>query len=185
MTPKYGIWAFQYGPEEGEKHWTSKVGNMARAFQARNHYHIPTNSGEDDDDDDEETIILITHGPPKLYLDRRNISWHTGCEYLLDAVYKLRPRLHVFGHIHAGHGIQRDVVLDRVRQAHDDVRIGWGGIRTILLMVFFMFWERLLRVYAGKIHGKRGRDRATTFVNAAMVGGRYNQYKNEATVVEI
>lgn len=170
-TLKYGVWAFQYGAEEGEEHWTAKVANMGKAFQA-------SRSRSDID----EAIILITHGPPKLYLDQRDFH-HAGCPYLMDAIYKLRPRLHVFGHIHTGYGVQEDVVLDRVRQAHDDVMIGWGGMRTILLIVFFMIWERV-REWMGLGRGAE-RDRVTTFVNASIVGGIDNELKNQPIVVEI
>jgi len=44
--------------------------------------------------------VLITHDPPAGVLDRRH-----GCEYLRQEVAERQPRLHVFGHIHEGHGI--------------------------------------------------------------------------------
>jgi len=53
----------------------------------------------------EDTDILITHGPPFGILDcasRSNI--HEGCPELLEAVLLVKPRLHVFGHIHHGYG---------------------------------------------------------------------------------
>ena len=43
--------------------------------------------------------ILITHLPPKHHLD---LALAPGDEYLLQEVWKVRPPLHVFGHIHAG-----------------------------------------------------------------------------------
>ena len=51
--------------------------------------------------------ILVTHGPPYGYLD--TVRWdghtkHVGCEELLDRVLKLKPKLHVFGHIHGAAG---------------------------------------------------------------------------------
>jgi Icc-related predicted phosphoesterase len=53
--------------------------------------------------------VLITHGPPKGTLDR---TWHgedVGCEELATAVARVRPRLHVFGHIHEAYGrVERD-----------------------------------------------------------------------------
>jgi len=50
-----------------------------------------------------DTDVLITHGPPYGILDRveRRV---VGCEMLLHAVARVQPRLHVFGHIHEGHG---------------------------------------------------------------------------------
>lgn len=52
-----------------------------------------------------ETEILVTHGPPFGILDTVNSSGeHLGCEDLAIAVQRVRPKLHVFGHIHGGHG---------------------------------------------------------------------------------
>lgn len=65
--------------------------------------------------------ILVTHGPPFGILDqrfppslRRFAPWedqepfagsdHVGDEELLTAVQRVRPRFHVFGHIHSGYG---------------------------------------------------------------------------------
>jgi Icc-related predicted phosphoesterase len=33
---------------------------------------------------------------------------HAGCQELLEAVMRIRPKLHVFGHIHAGYGVFRN-----------------------------------------------------------------------------
>jgi Icc-related predicted phosphoesterase len=53
----------------------------------------------------EGTDVLITHGPPFGTLDQSHlITPHLGCEELAKAVLKLKPRLHIFGHIHGGHG---------------------------------------------------------------------------------
>lgn len=49
--------------------------------------------------------VLITHGPPWGVLDTvLPNSRHLGCEELGEAVGRVRPRLHVFGHIHGGYG---------------------------------------------------------------------------------
>lgn len=47
--------------------------------------------------------VLITHGPPAGILDQ---VWakHCGCEDLRAAVFRIKPRLHVFGHIHYSYG---------------------------------------------------------------------------------
>lgn len=60
--------------------------------------------------------VLITHGPPRGTLDgwptwemRDGVLSRTimqlGDEALRDRVAEIRPRLHIFGHIHSGHGI--------------------------------------------------------------------------------
>ena len=55
----------------------------------------------------DDTDILITHGPPKGILDlttdtedRYKIA-QVGCKSLYSRVSDIRPRLHVFGHIHS------------------------------------------------------------------------------------
>jgi Icc-related predicted phosphoesterase len=52
--------------------------------------------------------ILITHGPPFAIFDHGPRSERReGCPELLEAVFQARPRLHAFGHIHAGYGMLR------------------------------------------------------------------------------
>jgi len=50
------------------------------------------------------TDVLITHGPPRGILDRTYSGEQVGCDDLRAAVERVRPRLHVFGHIHEGYG---------------------------------------------------------------------------------
>jgi Icc-related predicted phosphoesterase len=79
ISPNYQDWAFNR--ERGEairKHWEM----------------IP-----------EDTDILITHCPPFGILDFTDTGKHEGCSDLLEIVQqKIKPRLHVFGHIHDAHG---------------------------------------------------------------------------------
>jgi Icc-related predicted phosphoesterase len=49
--------------------------------------------------------ILITHGPPYRILDQNKYGQLCGCQDLRNKVLGLqRLKLHVFGHIHEGHG---------------------------------------------------------------------------------
>jgi Icc-related predicted phosphoesterase len=50
-----------------------------------------------------DTQILITHTPPYGILDGDH---HDGCPELRAAVKRLRPSLHVFGHVHSGYGVE-------------------------------------------------------------------------------
>ncbi len=52
----------------------------------------------------EDTDVLITHGPPHGILDRTIRGEHVGCEELLKRVDAVKPKLHLFGHIHEGYG---------------------------------------------------------------------------------
>lgn len=65
-----------------------------------------------------DTDVLITHSPPFGILDRvhsrppgaavqaTDLDVPLGCEDLLFRVHALRPRVHVFGHIHDSYGTQ-------------------------------------------------------------------------------
>ena len=52
-----------------------------------------------------DTDVLITHGPPYGTGDQLH-EWtrHVGCLNLTQTVLRIRPKLHVFGHIHGGYG---------------------------------------------------------------------------------
>ena len=54
----------------------------------------------------EDVDILITHGPAWGFLDdvdgRRGD--HLGCELLAERIKVIKPKIHVCGHIHTGHG---------------------------------------------------------------------------------
>ena len=55
-----------------------------------------------------DTNVLITHGPPRNILDcvpKFQGNDYCGCPELRDRILELRPQLHVFGHIHEGHGV--------------------------------------------------------------------------------
>jgi Icc-related predicted phosphoesterase len=53
----------------------------------------------------DDTDVLVTHGPPYGVLDQEvGSAYHSGCKQLLAAVKRVRPIMHVFGHIHAGYG---------------------------------------------------------------------------------
>lgn len=56
----------------------------------------------------EGTDIIITHGPPYGILDAspNDYPGPTGDRELREAIVRIRPRLHVFGHIHAGYGVR-------------------------------------------------------------------------------
>ena len=79
ISPNYQDWAFNR--ERGEtirKHWEM----------------IP-----------EDTDILITHCPPFGILDFTDTGKHEGCQDLFEIVQqKIKPRLHIFGHLHYAHG---------------------------------------------------------------------------------
>ncbi|KIM41299.1 hypothetical protein M413DRAFT_145993 [Hebeloma cylindrosporum] len=75
-SPRFGNWAFGYGREAAEE--------IVSQFP--------------------KTDILLTHGPAREIFDRNMIGSDVGCDALRARLSELRPRLHVFGHIHEAHG---------------------------------------------------------------------------------
>lgn len=57
-----------------------------------------------------DTDILVTHGPPRgildelQYVDGTPKGEFVGCPHLLDRIKEIKPDIHIFGHIHCGHG---------------------------------------------------------------------------------
>ncbi|MHA1978913.1 MAG: metallophosphatase domain-containing protein [Candidatus Hodarchaeales archaeon] len=54
-----------------------------------------------------DTDLLITHGPPQGHLDTSGSPYNEGdlgCEWLRVRTGELRPKIHVFGHIHGSYG---------------------------------------------------------------------------------
>jgi Icc-related predicted phosphoesterase len=49
--------------------------------------------------------LLLTHGPPLGAQDQNAKGEHLGDAALAEAVRRVGPRLHVFGHIHEGYGL--------------------------------------------------------------------------------
>jgi len=50
--------------------------------------------------------VLITHGPPRGILDLTISGEHAGSQSLLDRSRIVKPKVHVFGHIHETYGSQ-------------------------------------------------------------------------------
>ena len=48
--------------------------------------------------------ILITHGPPNGILDRTASGQLVGCEELMVQIHRIKPVIHLFGHIHEAYG---------------------------------------------------------------------------------
>ena len=60
-----------------------------------------------------KTDVLITHGPAADtgQLSRAGRGVDVGCEDLENAIMRVKPKLHCFGHIHEGYGIHSDCLL--------------------------------------------------------------------------
>jgi len=51
-----------------------------------------------------DTDVLVTHGPPLGKLDWCLNGQHAGDAWLLQKLIEMRPKLHLFSHIHESHG---------------------------------------------------------------------------------
>jgi hypothetical protein len=77
----------------------------------------------------EDVDILVTHNPPKWHLDLPE-NGGLGCEFELKEVWRVKPTLHVFGHIHTGYGSE-NVWWDKGQQGSEAVKAkGYGTLRT-------------------------------------------------------
>lgn len=53
----------------------------------------------------EDTDVLITHGPPYGYGDMLEVGERVGCKDLLGEITtRVKPKVHIYGHIHEGYG---------------------------------------------------------------------------------
>jgi len=133
-----------------------------------------------------ETDVLITHTPPRYHLDL-----NLGCQALLEEVWLVKPRLHIFGHIHSGHG-REAVFWDEGQRAYerlmgrkkggilldvipnmgwiDAVKVVWYGIKGFL-------WQRLM---VGPAGGNGG-----MMINAAVVYQSTTDVGNPVEVIEL
>ena len=168
-TPQHGSWVFQYPRVHAPYYFPAE--KPTSEYQSTQIWsRIPP-----------LTDILITHGPPLGHLDN-DISLNldkaaAGCYALLTALWRVRPKVHVFGHIHIGRGVEL-VRWDASQKAYEEVlarRVGWRGLLTLVwYKVIAWFWR-----------GSRAEDGTTIMVNAASVGGFRDEQKKGAIVVEI
>ncbi|TVY73337.1 Metallophosphoesterase MPPED2 [Lachnellula suecica] len=87
-TPGSGGWAFPY--EKFQDRFNSAKDALPNSTSIATH---PIPAGVD---------IVMTHGPPHSILDKVD-GQHLGCRHLLQAVSRVKPLMHCFGHIHEGH----------------------------------------------------------------------------------
>lgn len=116
--------------------------------------------------------IMLTHGPPKDVLDETDRGEKVGCDHLLRAVTRCKPRLHCFGHIHEGWGAGR---IDWKTKAFEQVEIAKSQA----------FEDRCACVDISKVGGKPLQwGQETLFVNASIMDVRYRP-TNAPWVVDI
>jgi hypothetical protein len=133
-----------------------------------------------------DTDVLITHTPPQYHLDLNK-----GCPALLKEIWRVKPRLHIFGHVHSGHG-REAVFWDKGQDSYERLlsRTGGGILRDFVpsaawldtIKVLFhgvrgLLWDRLM-VGPGGSNG-------CLLVNPALVWQSTISMGNEPEIVEL
>lgn len=62
----------------------------------------------------EDTDILVTHSPVYSYLDYTAKERNVGSQSLLCRTTIIKPKLHVFGHVHEGYGMEKRAGFDGI-----------------------------------------------------------------------
>jgi Icc-related predicted phosphoesterase len=122
----------------------------------------------------EDTDILLTHGPPALYLDEGR-----GCAHLLKEIWRVRPSLVVFGHIHGGRGEQL-LEYDAAQACYENVQLGMRPWMCLLKLLLIIIWQSLTPTS----WSARGAP-ATRLVNAAVITGRGNAQIREPIIIKL
>jgi hypothetical protein len=123
-TPARPPWAFTYPPASAPQLWSQ----------------IPLH-----------TDILVTHTPAKYHLDEMRGLRAAGCEALRGALWRVRPRLFVCGHVHEARGAERvrwDLEMENVGGKEGERRAwvdpaGDKGMSLVDLTGKSGGWERL------------------------------------------
>lgn len=108
VQPEFMNWAF----------------NVARGKAIKEYWDMIPDAGLVD--------VLLTHGPPMGILDQSSPgkSDHLGCEDLANQVFRSKPLVHVFGHIHGGYGSRENSRIkffnaSQVNEAYKIVNKPW------------------------------------------------------------
>ncbi|KAI4276670.1 MAG: hypothetical protein LQ337_002342 [Flavoplaca oasis] len=130
--------------------------------------------------------VLITHTPPRHHLD---LPHGMGCEFLLEEVWQVKPKLHVFGHVHCGYG-QESLFWDEGQKAYERVcsRAQAGLFRDCIdLLAWFDVVKVLLYGIKGFLWSQvwGGVPVGTLAVNASLTVGSTGKLGNAPQVVDL
>lgn len=114
----------------------------------------------------DDTDVVLVHGPPRGYLDNGG----KGCPQLLREIWRVRPRLVVFGHIHAGYGRRVLRYDDGAEAAYASVFMGAGGVFAACSMVWHIMLQKVCRLFPFLSSSSRELSFGM-FVNAALMSG--------------
>lgn len=154
MTPACGVFAFQYPRPHGKRAWDGSI--------------------------PDGTDVMMAHGPPAGYLDGG--VGGLGCTGLLGEVWRVRPRVVVFGHVHSARG---GIWFDEVERCYRDIlgarergRRPWWVWARLWVMGWWVLCGVVMRVI-----GRRKQGDYCRLVNAAVLGGEDGRERREPIVV--
>ena len=96
---------------------------------------------------------------------------------MLTALWHVRPKVHVFGHIHIGRGVEF-VRWDGMQKAYEEVcarRVGWSGLISLIWLKMIIWFGGSHLIY----------EDGTIMVNAVSVGGLKDDQRLGAIAIEI
>lgn len=112
----------------------------------------------------DDTDVLVVHGPPRGYLDNGG----KGCPQLLREMWRVRPRLVVFGHIHAGYGQQVVRYDDGAEAAYASVFMKARGLLAVCSMAWHIILQKIQRLLPSFLSTSADQSYGV-FVNAALM----------------
>lgn len=131
--------------------------------------------------------MVVVHGPPAQHLDNGG----KGCPALLRELWRVRPRLVICGHIHAGRGHEL-LVYDRVQELYEDVTLGRSKwMSSLLLLGICTAWRafrHMKNAAGGTLSNTSNKDeeiqvKSTWLVNAAIAGSHRQAQTRDPYVV--
>lgn len=93
VSPRFFDWAFNR--EITQKQFFDRINKGLDAKMIGVHWDLIP----------KDTDVLITHGPPEYILDKTSRGLNVGCPVLRQKVEEIKPKIHVFGHIHEARGM--------------------------------------------------------------------------------
>ncbi|MCJ1287516.1 hypothetical protein MMC26_006868 [Xylographa opegraphella] len=125
-----------------------------------------------------DTDILLTHGPPKCHLDLGG----KGDPFLTKELWRTRPSLVVFGHLHAARG-EELVVFDGIQASYDSIMMGEKGYLSLVGMALLSVYHKAV----GHLGMGRGtsKSKPTRLINAAIVGDKVDMKPRDGIAVTL
>jgi len=162
-----------------------KCGGKEFAFQYVRGQDAWSNTIPDDID------VLVTHNPPKWHLDIPE-NGGLGDEFELKEVWRVKPTLHVFGHVHSGHG-KENVWWDEGQRSFEKMREEaygkpnkLGGVSEILDTALLKAgWSVLRHDIRGVLWNRfwGGARQGGVMVNAALTYQTTDKLRNKPQIV--